>query len=88
MRRNLTKEEFYQLRKVVAEFNNTEGYFVSITENLDFTKDYVIKSFQINWSSIGSVDEEKAKEFIQQLNQAVDLIHTLNSKLEKPRKNK
>ena len=77
----MTKEEFYKLRKVVDKFNNKEGYFVSISENLDLFKDYEIKNFQINWSAIGAVNEEKAKEFIKQLSEAIDLIHSLNSKL-------
>ena len=68
-----------ELRVEVKTFSEKalhKNYHVEIYQKRQFESKYVF--YNINWSAIGSVDVETTKEFMKQLNEAIQLVVKIN----------
>lgn len=69
----LTEKEYYQVLDKIPRFENVEIYFNTPRFGGGLEA-------RVNWSAIGSVDTDKAKKFIADLQKAVKIVDDLNKK--------
>lgn len=74
----MTKVSIAQYRAIESAFgiNSYVNRNVTISElTPDFEQP---KKYGVNWSALGTVDAERANEFMQELNRALELVKILN----------
>lgn len=74
----MTKVSIAQYRAIESAFgiNSYVNRNVTISElTSDFEQP---KKYGVNWSALGTVDAERANEFMQELNRALELVKILN----------
>lgn len=69
----LTEKEYYQVLDKIPRFENVEIHFNAPRFGGGLEA-------RVNWSAVGSVDTDKAKKFIVDLQKAVKIVEDLNKK--------
>lgn len=63
------------------DFNHSHN-FVEIFEKFDRAEIFVVTGYGINWRALGTVDIVTTKFFINELNEAIELVRKLTKELE------